>query len=197
MSIEEKVNLITAKLEGDKDGFTTRITKYGNVMISFKTREQKNIFIRKEWNTSDGTYIVGPRPLPIIVMNDVPCELLDNDDFWKKSEITKKSVKRFALFKSPPTQGLKIKVAIQLDSWKYHDLLLTHGFVNIDGRKFFVSAFKTHNKYRQKPCFNCQQDGHIAKDCQNTPKCGFCAGGHNSRSCNNSKEAGQIVSLLC
>ena len=36
---------------------------------------------------------------------------------------------------------------------------------------------------KQKQCFKCQQYGHIAIHCTNTPACGYCAAGHSTKDC--------------
>lgn len=42
--------------------------------------------------------------------------------------------------------------------------------------------------FRIMQCYNCQKYGHIARNCSVEPKCGQCAGGHNTRSCSGKGE---------
>ena len=43
--------------------------------------------------------------------------------------------------------------------------------------------------FRTTQCFGCQRFGHIAKMCTQGPKCGHCAGDHNTKDCKGKEEA--------
>ncbi|KAI0994281.1 hypothetical protein K3495_g13901 [Podosphaera aphanis] len=57
--------------------------------------------------------------------------------------------------------------------WKYE----------LKATEIFRSGFRTMQ------CFNCQKYGHTAKNCSAEPRCGQCAGGHNTRTCPGKQEA--------
>ena len=69
---------------------------------------------------------------------------------------------------------------------EHADKAITKGIMwkyELKTTEIFRSGFRTTQ------CFSCQRFGHIAKMCTHGPKCGQCAGDHNTKDCKGKKEA--------
>ena len=66
---------------------------------------------------------------------------------------------------------------------KYADLLISQSLIKIGGETAYTEVFHEQNPDKKR-CFNCQQYGHRALECNRIPVCGNCSFlGHFHRNC--------------
>ena len=76
-------------------------------------------------------------------------------------------------------------IAIELTNREQANSLLSEGFLTVGGEDTHVEAFLPQEKVTRR-CFNCQDFGHHAHECNKVSVCGNCAGkGHSHRDCTN------------
>ena len=56
---------------------------------------------------------------------------------------------------------------------------------------------KVYDRVFVLKCYNCQDFGHHSKDCKNVPKCGYCAGNHETRTCTVKGNSGSSSCVNC
>lgn len=63
------------------------------------------------------------------------------------------------------------------------DLLISRGLIEIGGETAYMEVFQQQSQGKKR-CFNCQQYGYKASECNNTPVCGNCSSlGHSHLNC--------------
>ncbi|KXG45142.1 reverse transcriptase [Penicillium griseofulvum] len=165
-------------------------TKTGYI-IRFKNTESANVARNNtEWlhNLGNNTKLVKPRFG--IVIHRTPTEEFDLetgaaqavDKITEDNDLTEHGfrIEELAWMKAKDKPlGKFASLGVLFDSTEGAEHILRNGFVV---NKHYLHYIE-RREFKKKRCFRCQQFGHLAWSCKETPRCGHCVGQHERERC--------------
>ncbi|KHJ32722.1 putative zinc finger cchc-type protein [Erysiphe necator] len=184
LSSEELVKKI-----GVKEVIGARQMTNGQVKVFFAGEETRQMMEKhKDWTqklsstaqiaTPNYQVLVHDMSLSFDPENPEQIKELQNTNLLYIQGIT---IRKAAWLKKIRQPGQKTSsLIVWFDRAEQADIAIKKGIVwkfELKATEIFRSGF------RLTQCFNCQKYGHVAKVCSAAPKCGSCAGEHNTRIC--------------